>query len=59
MSNAPGGWGQVLMSNPHLRCGDARGWGVGLEIDRCIIDSPTLNDFLIKLDNYMHNTCAL
>ena len=29
MSNAPG-WGQVLMSNPHLRCGDARGWGLKL-----------------------------
>ena len=28
------GWGQVLMSNPHLGC------GVGLEIDKCInVDS--------------------
>ena len=32
----PQGWRQVLMSNPHLWCGDARGWGMGLEIDKCI-----------------------
>jgi len=24
-----------------------------------VIDSPKLDDFCIKLDNYMHNTCAL
>ena len=24
-----------------------------------VINSPTLDDFCIKLDNYMHNTCAL
>jgi len=24
-----------------------------------VIDSPRLDDFCIKLDNYMHNTCAL
>ena len=23
----PQGWGQEAMSNPHLGCGDARGWG--------------------------------
>ena len=32
----PQGWGQVLMSNPHLDCGDAWGGGVGLEIDKRI-----------------------
>ena len=25
------------MSNPHLGCGDARGWGVEHEIEKCII----------------------
>jgi len=26
----PQGWGQVLMSNPHLGCGDAQGLGLKL-----------------------------
>jgi len=28
----PQGWGQMLMSNPHLGCGDAWGWGLGLKL---------------------------
>ena len=39
-----GAWGQEAMSNPHLGCGDAWGWGVGHEIDKCITDSNWVSD---------------
>ena len=36
------------MSNPHLGHGDARGWGVGHEIDKCISCATTIPQWLKK-----------
>ena len=44
----------MLISNPYLGCGDTLGWGVWLEIDKCIIVKCIVFPIYYKRENHYY-----